>query len=31
LLLIAETDAGTGRNAMAVLELDGVARDVAEL
>jgi signal transduction histidine kinase len=31
LLLIAETDAGTGRNAMSVLELDGVARDVAEL
>jgi signal transduction histidine kinase len=31
LLLIAETDAGTGRNAMTVLELDGVARDVAEL
>ncbi len=31
LLLIAETDAGTGRQAMTVLELDGVARDVAEL
>jgi signal transduction histidine kinase len=31
LLLIAETDAGTGRNAMTVLDLDSVARDVAEL
>jgi signal transduction histidine kinase len=31
LLLIAETDAGTGRQAMTVLDLDGVARDVAEL
>lgn len=31
LLLIAETDAGTGCGAMTVLDLDSVARDVAEL
>jgi signal transduction histidine kinase len=31
LLLIAETDAGTGRSQMTVLELDEVAGDVAEL
>ena len=31
LLLIAETDAGTGRSQMTVLELNGVAGDVAEL
>ena len=31
LLLIAETDAGTGRGAMTALDLDSVARDVAEL
>jgi signal transduction histidine kinase len=31
LLLIAETDAGTGRGAMTVLDLDSLARDVAEL
>jgi signal transduction histidine kinase len=31
LLLIAETDAGTGRQTMTVLELDGVAHDVSDL
>ena len=31
LLLIAETDAGTGRSQMTLLELNGVAGDVAEL